>query len=114
MNVLITGVSTGIGATTAELLLRSGHDVYGTVRKLGDADQLALHPAFSALAMDVTNRPSIVKAIATIKASGKPLHAVINNAGIAVPRPASSTPPPAQDTNATPLHLPLLKTHHNQ
>jgi|AntRauTorckE5430_2_1112549.scaffolds.fasta_scaffold00006_23 NAD(P)-dependent dehydrogenase (short-subunit alcohol dehydrogenase family) len=87
MNVLITGVSTGIGATTAELLLRSGHDVYGTVRKLGDADQLALHPAFSALVMDVTNRPSIVKAMATIKASGKPLHAVINNAGIAVPGP---------------------------
>lgn len=87
MNILITGVSTGIGATTAELLLQSGHHVYGTVRKPGDADQLSLHPAFSALIMDVTDRPSIVKAMATIKASGKPLHAVINNAGIAVSGP---------------------------
>lgn len=87
MNILITGVSTGIGATTAELLLRSGHHVYGTVRKPSDAEQLALHPAFSALIMDVTDRPSIVEAMATIKASGNPLHAVINNAGIAVSGP---------------------------
>lgn len=87
MNILITGVSTGIGATTAELLLRSGHHVYGTVRKPGDAEQLALHPAFRALIMDVTDRPSIAKAMAIIEASGKPLHALINNAGIAVSGP---------------------------
>ncbi len=87
MNILITGVSTGIGATTAELLLNNGHHVYGTVRKANDAEKLALHPAFSALVMDVTDRPSIAKAIATIKATGKPLHAVVNNAGIAVSGP---------------------------
>ncbi len=87
MNILITGVSTGIGATTAELLLKSGHHVYGTVRRANDAEKLALHPAFSALIMDVTDRPSIAKAMAAIKATGKPLHAVINNAGIAVSGP---------------------------
>ena len=87
MNILITGVSTGIGATTAELLLKSGHRVYGTVRRAGDAEQLTLHPAFSALIMDVTDRPSIVKALAAIKATGEPLHAVVNNAGIAVSGP---------------------------
>jgi len=75
MNILITGVSTGIGATTAELLLKAGHHVYGTIRKPGDAEQLALHPAFSALIMDVTDRPSIAKVMATIKATGRPLHA---------------------------------------
>ncbi|TXF88707.1 SDR family oxidoreductase [Neolewinella aurantiaca] len=87
MNILITGVSSGIGATTAELLLKSGHHVYGTVRKAGDAGQLTRHPAFSALVMDVTDRPAIVEAMATIKATGQPLHAVINNAGIAVSGP---------------------------
>lgn len=87
MNILITGVSTGIGATTAALLLKSGHHVYGTVRRASDAEKLALHPAFSALIMDVTDRPSIAKAMAAIKATGKPLHAVINNAGIAVSGP---------------------------
>ncbi|MEM9260050.1 MAG: SDR family NAD(P)-dependent oxidoreductase [Bacteroidota bacterium] len=73
MTILITGVSTGIGLTTAELLLEHGHRVFGTVRKLSDAEQLSQHPAFSALKMDVTDRESIRSAIATIKASNVPL-----------------------------------------
>lgn len=87
MNILLTGTSTGIGYTTAKTLLDAGHFVFGTVRKLADAEQLALHPAFSALKMDVTDRDSIRSAIAEIKSSGKPLHALINNAGIAVSGP---------------------------
>lgn len=87
MNILLTGTSTGIGYTTAKTLLDAGHFVFGTVRKLADAEQLALHPAFSALKMDVTDRDSIRRAIAEIKSSGKPLHALINNAGIAVSGP---------------------------
>ncbi|MEM6769255.1 MAG: SDR family oxidoreductase [Bacteroidota bacterium] len=87
MNVLLTGTSTGIGFTTAKTLLAAGHRVFGTVRRLADAEQLTLHPAFSALEMDVTNRESIRAAITKIEASGLPLHAVINNAGIAVSGP---------------------------
>jgi hypothetical protein len=87
MTILLTGVSSGIGATTAQLLLERGHRVWGSVRKAGDADQLALHPAFRALIMDVSDRSSIKSAINKIKASGDPLHAVINNAGIAVSGP---------------------------
>lgn len=87
MNILLTGVSTGIGRTTAELLLERGHRVFGTVRKLADAEQLSLHPAFSALKMDVTDRESIRSAMETIKASNVLLHAVINNAGIALSGP---------------------------
>ncbi|MEM9527987.1 MAG: SDR family NAD(P)-dependent oxidoreductase [Bacteroidota bacterium] len=87
MNILLTGVSTGIGLTTAKLLLECGHRVFGTVRKLSDAEHLSQHPAFSALKMDVTDRESIRSAIATIKASNVPLHAVINNAGVAISGP---------------------------
>lgn len=87
MNILLTGVSSGIGQTTAQLLLDAGHRVYGTVRKLADAEQLSLHPAFSALMMDVTDRTSIAAALQTIQQSGEPLHCVINNSGIAVSGP---------------------------
>lgn len=87
MNILITGTSTGIGLTTAQTLLSAGHRVFGTVRKLADAEQLSLHPAFSALEMDVTDRDSIKAAIAIIRKTGEPLHAVVNNAGIAVSGP---------------------------
>jgi len=87
MNILLTGVSTGIGHTTAKTLLEAGHTVWGTVRKLPDAASLTLHPAFRALQMDVTNRASIRAAIAEIGRSGTGLHAVVNNAGIAVSGP---------------------------
>lgn len=87
MNILITGVSTGIGHTTAQLLLEKGHRVWGSVRKPADAEQLSLHPAFRALIMDVTDRASIKAAVQSIRASGETLHALINNAGIAVSGP---------------------------
>lgn len=87
MNILITGVSSGIGLSTAKTLLEAGHRVWGTVRNLADAEQLSLHPAFIALKMDVTNRASIREAIAEIKSSDHRLHALVNNAGIAVSGP---------------------------
>jgi len=87
MNILLTGVSTGIGRTTAELLLQKGNIVYGTVRKAADAVGLTDHTNFRPLVMDVTDRASIREAIVSIKASGEPLHALINNAGIAVSGP---------------------------
>jgi NAD(P)-dependent dehydrogenase (short-subunit alcohol dehydrogenase family) len=92
MNILISGTSTGIGKATAQLLLDAGHRVYGTVRKAADAEQLALHPAFTALIMDVTDRPSIVAVMDTIRASGEPLHAVINNSGVALSGPLETLP----------------------
>ncbi|MEM9928641.1 MAG: SDR family oxidoreductase [Bacteroidota bacterium] len=87
MTILLTGVSSGIGHATATLLLEAGHQVFGTVRKLADAEQLSLHPAFSALKMDVTDRESIKAAMQAVAAAGQPLNAVINNSGIAVSGP---------------------------
>ncbi|WP_273447765.1 SDR family oxidoreductase [Neolewinella agarilytica] len=87
MTILLTGTSSGIGRATAEALLVKGHRVFGTVRRISDANELSLHPAFSALMMDVTDRASIAAAIETIRTSGETLHAVINNSGIAVSGP---------------------------
>ena len=87
MNVLLTGVSTGIGHATAEYLLNRGHRVFGTVRRPTDAQDLTEFPKFTRLTMDVADRPSIRAAAAAVAASGHPLHAVVNNAGIAVAGP---------------------------
>lgn len=87
MTILLTGTSSGIGRATADALLANGHRVFGTVRKAIDAKELSLHPAFSALVMDVTDRTSIAAAVETVRASGETLHAVINNSGIAVSGP---------------------------
>ncbi|OAV43376.1 SDR family oxidoreductase [Lewinella sp. 4G2] len=86
MTILITGVSTGIGRSTAEALLEAGHTVYGSARKAGDFGELEKHSAFTGLVFDVTDRAAIRAGIARIQAKGE-LHAVVNNAGIAVTGP---------------------------
>ena len=39
-NIVITGVSTGIGYATAKKFIAEGHRVFGSVRKQSDADAL--------------------------------------------------------------------------
>ncbi|MCF2534466.1 SDR family oxidoreductase [Streptomyces sp. FB2] len=86
--VLITGASTGMGAATARELARRGFHVLAGVRRPSDADTLrsaGLEPVF----LDITNPEqiaSVSKRIADDPA-GRPLRAVINNAGIAINAP---------------------------
>ena len=40
-NVLITGVSTGIGYELAKIFVEKGYNVFGSVRKQADADRLS-------------------------------------------------------------------------
>jgi NAD(P)-dependent dehydrogenase (short-subunit alcohol dehydrogenase family) len=40
-SVVITGASTGIGFATTKLLLASGFRVFGSVRKVADAERLS-------------------------------------------------------------------------
>lgn len=87
MNILLTGVSSGIGATTAQRLLERGHRVWGTVRKAEDAARLAAHANFTTLVMDVADSASVKVAVDGISDAGEVLHAVVNNAGIAVSGP---------------------------
>ena len=86
-SVLITGVSTGIGRATAQLLLERGYHVFGSVRREADADPLRRFPDFVPLVFDVTDAAGRAAAVAAIRESGHRLTGLVNNAGIAVSGP---------------------------
>jgi NAD(P)-dependent dehydrogenase (short-subunit alcohol dehydrogenase family) len=94
--VVITGVSSGIGLTTAKTLLERGFRVFGSVRKQADADRVAatLGPNFTPLVFDVTDEAGIKAAAETVRAalSGQCLAGLVNNAGIAVAGPVQELP----------------------
>lgn len=85
--VLVTGASSGIGRTTTELLAKSGFFVYATARKDDDLQALGALPNVQALRLDVTDQAQIDAAVATVRAAGRGLYALVNNAGIAVLAP---------------------------
>ena len=72
--VVITGVSTGIGYSSAKILCDSGYFVYGSVRKKEDADKLAadLGDNFQSLIFDVTDSQAIKESAEKVKADLKP------------------------------------------
>jgi len=81
-SVLITGASSGIGAATAERLLRRGFEVYGTSR---DPDSVGpSSPDVHWIAMDVCSDESVRAGFAQIADRAKPLDAVVCNAGFGV------------------------------
>ena len=80
--VLITGCSSGIGAATAETLVRAGHTVYATARRtetLAALEALGCH----ALALDVTSDDSMMAAVKAVEADHGKVGTLINNAGYA-------------------------------
>src|SRR5450631_1788624 len=78
--VLISGCSSGIGAATAAALVRSGHTVYATARKvetLADLEALGAHT----LALDVNSEDSMIAAVKTVEEEHGQVGTLINNAG---------------------------------
>lgn len=84
--ILISGASTGIGNHAAIELAKSNQQyiVYAGVRK--DVDFKSIQdlkvPNLLPILFDVTDEASMQKAVSTIKSSGQPLIALVNNAGI--------------------------------
>jgi short-subunit dehydrogenase len=95
-NILITGVSTGLGyGATKELIVR-GYTIFGSVRKQQDADKLKLEfgEKFIPLIFDVTDEKAIAQAAETVKhkLNGQGLGGLINNSGISVSGPVQYLP----------------------
>ncbi len=98
-NILITGASTGIGFSTAIHLAQEGYQVFGSVRRPKDAEFLAAAtPAHAApirsLLFDVTDTEAVHSAAQNLRQElGQAgLHALINNAGVAIAGPLEYIP----------------------
>jgi NAD(P)-dependent dehydrogenase (short-subunit alcohol dehydrogenase family) len=85
--ILITGCSTGLGFATAELMARSGHTVYATMRnpqrapELGQLAQRENLP-ITILTMDVDSDESVSAAVAEVLTQTEQIDVLVNNAGI--------------------------------
>jgi NAD(P)-dependent dehydrogenase (short-subunit alcohol dehydrogenase family) len=90
-DVVVTGVSTGIGLGTARVLVSKGFRVFGSVRRQADADRLQteLGNRFVPLMMDITDADAVHRAaqkVASMIGDGN-LTGLVNNAGIVVSGP---------------------------
>ena len=80
--ILVTGASSGIGRNLAETLAKEGYFVYAGARKQADMDALNKIPNIQAVRLDVTKQDEIDAAVATVRAGGKGLYGLVNNAGV--------------------------------
>ncbi|WP_019931731.1 SDR family NAD(P)-dependent oxidoreductase [Nocardia sp. BMG111209] len=90
-NVFITGASAGIGAATADLLVRRGYTVFAGVHTTAATPRPGLRP----VPIDVTDPESVSAAAELVAAEvgGAGLRAVVNNAGIIVQGPLELVSP---------------------
>jgi NAD(P)-dependent dehydrogenase (short-subunit alcohol dehydrogenase family) len=91
--IVVTGASTGMGAATARELTRRGFHVLAGVRREIDADALrgeGIEPHI----LDITVESDVAAIADRVAADplGRPLRALINNAGIAVNAPVEALP----------------------
>jgi NAD(P)-dependent dehydrogenase (short-subunit alcohol dehydrogenase family) len=75
--VLITGASSGVGQSTAQLLSQKGYKVFGTSRNPTRAEAI---PGVEMLALDVRSEDSVAACVNTVfKAAGR-IDVLVNNA----------------------------------
>ena len=90
-NIVVTGVSTGIGHAIAKTLTGNNFHVFGSVRKAEDGARLSSEfgAAFTPLVFDVTDEQAVHEAADFVrqKLNGQTLDGLVNNAGIALPGP---------------------------
>src|SRR3984885_2601248 len=90
-DVVVTGVSTGIGWGTTKVLVSKVFRVFGSVRQQADADRLQKEfgSGFVPLMMDVTDVDAVHEAAQKVGSmiGGQNLVGLVNNAGIEVRGP---------------------------
>lgn len=77
---LITGASSGMGKSTANILHSQGYIVYGAARRTDEMNDLKAK-GMGVVALDLTNDESIVEAVNTILEKEGRIDILINNAG---------------------------------
>ena len=86
-NILITGVSTGIGLALTEAFTKKGYHVFGTVRTEKRALELKeqFKDAFTPMVLDIVHQESIDKALEQVRPQleKEGLCGLFNNAGLA-------------------------------
>lgn len=88
---VVTGASTGMGASAARELARRGFHVLAGVRRDRDADAIrsaGVEPVF----LDITEPEHVEALAARLADDPRPLHALVNNAGIQVNAPVEALP----------------------
>ena len=95
-NIVITGVSTGIGYAAALRLTKAGYTVFGSVRNEDDAKrlQIELGENYHPLIFDVTDASAIEESAeyVTKVVGDNGIDALINNSGIALGGPILELP----------------------
>jgi NAD(P)-dependent dehydrogenase (short-subunit alcohol dehydrogenase family) len=81
--ILVTGASSGIGRNITETLAADGYFVYAGARKQDGLDALNKIPNVQSLRLDVTKQDEIDAAVKTVRAGGRGLYGLVNNAGVA-------------------------------
>ena len=77
--IVVTGVSSGIGRTTAQMFSQKGCEVFGTVRSLEKAKPIC---GVELVEMDIRDEESIQRAIKAIIAKAGHIDVLINSAGV--------------------------------
>jgi short-subunit dehydrogenase len=90
--VLITGCGSGIGKALAQAFRREGFTVCATARRIDTMKDLA-QDGIQTLALDVTQADDIQRVLATLKAKGQQVGALVNNAGYGAMGPLLDVPP---------------------
>jgi NAD(P)-dependent dehydrogenase (short-subunit alcohol dehydrogenase family) len=85
--IFISGISSGFGRKTAELLAAKGHIVYGTVRR-----ETETMPNINVLKMDLTDHLSIRHAVGSVLKKEGRIDILINNAGMHTGGAIETTP----------------------
>lgn len=89
--VLITGCGSGIGKALALAFHRQGFAVCATARRVETMQDLA-QAGMQTLALDVTQDEDIRKVLDTLKATGRQVGALVNNAGYGAMGPLLDVP----------------------
>lgn len=90
--VLVTGANSGLGLKMTQALSQNGFHVYAGVLHQREMAEMNAMDNVTAVQFDVRNQDEIDAAAAFVKAQGRGLYGLINNAGVAVVGPLLETP----------------------